>query len=192
MEVYIIFTDTKTSLSRMIKTYTQHPYSHVSISFDPGLGEVYSFGRKNVGNAFIGGFVKEDMHNHLFQRAHCAVYKCSVTPEGYSAIRALIDEMELQHDQYTYNLSGLFGVVMNRGVERKNSFFCSQFIAELLKRGGVRISDKPASLIMPRDIFYSDELQFLYSGMMTGYPLLKPKSISARPSENSRVVSSIG
>ena len=192
MEVYIIFTDTKTSLSKMIKTYTQHPFSHVSLSFGPELAEVYSFGRKNVSNAFIGGFVKEDMHNHLFQRAHCAVYKCTVTPAGYSAMRSLISEMEQQHDQYTYNLSGLFGVVMKRGVERKNSFFCSQFIAELLKRGGVRVSDKPASLMMPRDIFYSKELQFIYSGMMTGYPLLEPKSISAGPSENIRVANLIG
>lgn len=107
-------------------------------------------------------------------------------------MRLLIREMERQHDQYTYNLPGLFGVVMKRGIERKNSFFCSQFIAELLKRGGVWISDKPASLIMPRDIFYAKELQFIYSGLMKGYPLLEPKSIPISPSESMGIANLIG
>ena len=170
MEVYIVFTDTKTSLGRMIKTYTQYPYSHVSLSFDRELNELYSFGRKNVNNAFIGGFVKEDIKNHLFQRAHCAVFSCSVGEAEYGAMRDFVKKMEQGHEQYKYNLSGLFGVMMKKNFEREYAFFCSQFVTEVLQRGGIKVSDKPANMVMPRDIFNVKELDFVYSGSLKSYP----------------------
>lgn len=176
MDVYIIFTDTKTSLSKMIKAYTRHPYSHVSVAFGPELTEVYSFGRKNADNALNGGFVKEDMHNHLFQRAQCAVFKCTVDASAYKAMKDYVLAMERQHEKYKYNLSGLVGVVLKKGFGRENSFFCSQFVAEVLRQGGMEVSGKTPSLIMPRDIFCADILQFLYSGPLADYPQLIPKT----------------
>lgn len=174
MEVYIVFTDTKTSLGRMIKTYTQHPYSHVSLSFDRELDEIYSFGRKNVHNAFIGGFVKEDMRNHLFERAQCAVFKCRIEEAGFLAMREHVEEMKRGHELYKYNLTGLFGVMMKKNVEREHAFFCSQFVARVLQIGGIQISEKPPSLVMPRDIFNAENLEFIYSGSMKAYPFLAP------------------
>ncbi|RNF41238.1 hypothetical protein [Planococcus salinus] len=173
MEVYIVFTDTKTALSRVIQTYTQHSYSHVSLSFDRQLSDMYSFGRKDVDNAFIGGFVKEDPHNRLFQRAQCAVYRCEVTTEGYAKMMKFIRMMEQSQDQFKYNFTGLFGVMMNRKSERKNAFFCSQFVTETLLQGGIKISDKPANLVMPMDICRAKELDFVYSGAMNAYPFLE-------------------
>ena len=45
-KVYILLTDTGTLFTKSIKTYTKAPYNHASISFDVGLEELYSFGRK--------------------------------------------------------------------------------------------------------------------------------------------------
>lgn len=42
----------------------QEPLNHVSIALDRELTEVYSFGRKQPDNPFIGGFVKEDIFFH--------------------------------------------------------------------------------------------------------------------------------
>ncbi|USK36883.1 hypothetical protein LIS77_13090 [Cytobacillus firmus] len=58
-KIYILLTDTGTLFTRLIKLYTKKPYNHASISIDPELKEVYSFGRKTAKNPFIGGFVKE-------------------------------------------------------------------------------------------------------------------------------------
>ncbi|CEG21734.1 hypothetical protein BN1080_00649 [Planococcus massiliensis] len=172
MDVYIIFTDTKTPLSKMIKAYTRHPYSHVSLAFSSDLTEVYSFGRKNADNAFNGGFVKEDMHNHLFQRAHCAIFKCPVDAKGLKAMKNFVFAMEQERDRYKYNVAGLFGVVVKRGFGGENSFFCSQFVAEVLRQGRIEISQKPSRLMMPRDIFCADFLQLAYSGPLSSYPPL--------------------
>ena len=172
MEVYIIFTDTKTALSRMIKTYTKHSYSHVSISFDRELNEMYSFGRKDVDNAFIGGFLKEDAHNKLFKRADCAVYKYSVSAAEYLSMLKFVREMEKKQEQYKYNLTGLFCVMMNKDIPRENAYFCSQFVTEVLLQGGIKVSEKPSTLVMPRDIFMLENLDFAYSGKLHAYPHL--------------------
>ncbi|MGI2326855.1 hypothetical protein [Planococcus sp. YIM B11945] len=173
MEIYLVFTDTKTPLARLVKTCTQHTYGHVSLSFDPNLETMYSFGRKDVENAFVAGFVQEDVQNRLFQRAYCAVYRCTVSKKGYWKMWAYVKNMEKQKDLYKYNLSGLFGVLLQRNFDRKDAFFCSQFVATVLSEGGIRVSDKPANLVSPRDIYLAAGLKIVYCGPMNEYPMHK-------------------
>lgn len=173
MEVFLVFTDTKTTLSKMIKLYTRHAYSHVSVAFDSQLKDMYSFGRKEVENAFQGGFIKEDIRNKLFQRAECAIYKCEVTDEGYKSIIDYIQSLEQKQGQLKYNVRGLLGVVINKDIPREDAYFCSQFVAEVLMNGGIRIGDKPLNLIMPSDISNDSQLQYIYSGSLSDYPLLE-------------------
>lgn len=176
MEVYLVFTDTKTSLGKLIKSLTKHPYSHVSLSFNRDLSEVYSFGRKNINNPFGGGFVKEDMRNQFFRKANCAVFSCMVTPEEYDLMKAYVQEIEANQVKYKFNFFGLFGVLFERTIEREYAFFCSQFVAMVLKSAGRSIVQKPASLISPKDIYLSKELTFTYSGELKSYPYLKEES----------------
>ncbi|WKA50487.1 hypothetical protein QWY22_16525 [Planococcus liqunii] len=178
MEVYMVFTDTKTPLSKMIKLYTRHPYSHVSLSFNRELNEVYSFGRKSANKAFSGGFVKEDLHGALFQRAHCAIFKCQVSEEGYAAMRVFIHKMEQRHEQYKYNLAGLFAIALQKAFEREKAFFCSQFVSEVLQYGGIQVSTKPSSLTMPSDLFDAEQFDLLYRGAMEDYPFFEKVHLS--------------
>lgn len=170
MEVYIVFTDTKTNLARMIKNYTGYPFSHVSISFTKELCQMYSFGRKEAGNAFIGGFVKEDVGDHLFQRSDCAVCKLEVNEASYRRIWTYVQKMEREQDQFKYNFTGLFAVALNYQFDRKNAYFCSQFVAEALASGDMHPAAKPPALMTPRDLFSSDSLEMIYRGDMRNYP----------------------
>lgn len=54
MKIYIILTYTGTLLSKIIKFYTKDEFSHVSLALDIGLNKMYSFGRLNPYNPFIG------------------------------------------------------------------------------------------------------------------------------------------
>lgn len=67
-KVYIVLTYTGTILSRIVKMYTRREYSHVSIAFDEDLKEMYSFGRLNPYNPFIGGFVYERIDRGLLKK----------------------------------------------------------------------------------------------------------------------------
>ncbi|MFD1030583.1 hypothetical protein [Metaplanococcus flavidus] len=174
MELYIVFTDTKTNLAKMIKNCTGYPFSHVSLSFTKDLSHMYSFGRKEADNAFIGGFVKEDVRDHLFQRADCAVCKLELNEESYRRIWEYVQRMEREQDLFKYNFTGLFAIALNYNFNRKNAYFCSQFVAEALAAGGIRPVEKPHALITPRDLFSANDLTLIYRGVMREYPYLNP------------------
>ena len=67
-KAYIVLTNTGTALSRLVRFYSRDEYAHVSLSLDKGLRHMYSFGRLNPKNPFIGGFVHEAVNKRTFKR----------------------------------------------------------------------------------------------------------------------------
>ena len=67
-KIYIVLTYTGTWLSKVVRFYTRKDYSHVSISLDENLNNMYSFGRINPYNPFSCGFVKESPRHGTFKR----------------------------------------------------------------------------------------------------------------------------
>lgn len=167
--LFLLLSDTGTVLTRLIKFYTRKPYNHASIAFDSDLNEVYSFGRKKVSNPFHGGFVQEDMNSILFQQAECAIYCLSVTDEQYNEVKRCIQNFEVQKENYHYNLLGLFGVMLNKPVERKNAYFCSQFVATILKEGKIVDNEMDPSLTKPSDLPYLADFQLIFEGKLIDY-----------------------
>ena len=80
--IYIVLTDTGTLLSKAIGMYTRKDLNHASIAFDKQLTEMYSFGRKQRHNPFIGGFVKENAADGIFRTCDCAIFSCEVTTKN--------------------------------------------------------------------------------------------------------------
>lgn len=168
-KIFLLLTDTGTMLTRLIKAYTKMPYNHASIGFCSELGEVYSFGRKTVHNPFIGGFVKEDIHSILFQQADCALYSLTVTDYQIEKMRNYIQVMEKQKETYSYNFIGLFGVILKKPIKRTRAFFCSQFIATVLKESKIMDSEKDFSLIKPSDLPHLADFQLVFEGRLKDY-----------------------
>lgn len=67
-KIYLVLTHTGTMLSRLIKTFTKDEFTHSSIALDIDLKQLYSFGRLNPYNPFVGGFVHEAIDNRNFQK----------------------------------------------------------------------------------------------------------------------------
>ncbi|WP_047979786.1 hypothetical protein [Ornithinibacillus contaminans] len=168
-KVYILLTDTGTLLTKIIKLYTKKDYNHASIAFDQELTEVYSFGRKEANNPFVGGFVQEDVTTTLFIHARCAVYSFSVTEDQKRRMKYYIEGIKSQRDDYRYNFLGLFGVMFNKPITRKNAFFCSQFVASVLEESNRVEFDKPLSLIAPHDLVEMADVQLEYEGLLMNY-----------------------
>lgn len=167
--VYILLTDTGTVFTKLIKLYTKKPYNHASISFDSELSEVYSFGRKTANNPFVGGFVKEDIRKGLFKQADCAIYSFTVSEVQMQKISRYIKEIEAQKENYRYNFLGLFGFILNKPIKRNKAFFCSQFVASVLKECNIIDFEKSPSLIAPNDLQKRAEFQFVYEGKLKTY-----------------------
>ena len=92
-KIYIVLTHTGTTLSRIIKGFTKDEFSHVSISLDSNLKEMYSFGRLEPYNPFWGGFVHEYIDRGTFKRFYktkTKIYSMQITDEQYEKAKNAI------------------------------------------------------------------------------------------------------
>lgn len=169
-KVYVLLSDTGTILTRLIKSYTKKPYNHASIAFDAELIEVYSFGRKTAKNPFIGGFVKEDIHSVIFRQADCAIYSLNITNDEYQQMHQYIQEIASKKENYRYNFIGLFGVLFKKPIKRRNAFFCSQFVASVLKESKIiDLEEKELSLVKPSDLANIANFELVFEGGIKNY-----------------------
>ncbi|MBZ5748917.1 hypothetical protein [Metabacillus rhizolycopersici] len=174
--VYILLTDTGTLFTKSIKKYTKAPYNHASISFDAELTELYSFGRKNPNNPINGGFVKEDIFTGTYSKypeTTCVIYKLEVSKRDIEKMKRVLNIFKKNQKKFLYNLIGVLGVSLNEPVEFSNSYFCSQFVAEVLHRSGIKLWDKLPALITPDDFRQNEQLVFVYEGKLFDYGHLR-------------------
>lgn len=170
--VYILLTDTGTVFTKTIKTYTKAPYNHSSLALDADLIQLYSFGRKKPNNPFKAGFVQEDVVAGTYKKypqTTCAIYEVPITERQYEKICRLLELFKKNNHKTIYNLMGVFGVAVKAPFEPQGSYFCSQFVAEILHRAGVRLWDKLPALIEPNDFRTADGLSLIYEGVLQEY-----------------------
>src|SRR5699024_5984905 len=137
--------------------------------FDSSLTEVYSFGRKDPYNPWNGGFVKENLRTPFFEHSKCAIFQLTISEDAYIQLWERIKKMEVENEQYRYNLLGLFGVLLKIEWHREHAYFCSEFVVTVLKEAGVYVNDRPACLVKPKDLKQWHALQLIYSGELLIY-----------------------
>jgi hypothetical protein len=174
--VYILLTDTGTFFTKSIKKYTKAPYNHASIAFDAELKDMYSFGRKNPNNPINGGFVKEDIFTGTYSKypnTTCVIYKMAVTERDVVKMKRILNVFIKNKKKFLYNLLGVLGVSVNEPIEFSNSYFCSQFVAEVLARSGIKLWNKLPALVTPDDFRGHEKLQLVYEGKLFDYAPIK-------------------
>ncbi|HIY57527.1 MAG TPA: hypothetical protein H9829_04935 [Candidatus Tetragenococcus pullicola] len=167
--IYLILTDTGTVLSNCIKLYTKDDYNHASLALDPELHNVYSFGRKQLNNPFIGGFVKEDFNQEFFSSAKCQIYQITLDQEQLEIIYHHLIAFKLKQNELHYNFLGLLGIALKQNWHRSDAYFCSQFIAYLLEQSTVMHFSKPCYLMTPTDLVQNLQTELVYEGLLANY-----------------------
>lgn len=168
-KIYFLFTDTGTTLAKLINFFTKEELNHVSISFSEDFQKVYSFGRKCPKNPFIGGFVYEDVDSNMMANAECAVFVQSISETDYKRMKAKLREIEARQHEYRYNFIGLFGVLFGIKIKRRSAFFCSQFVATIIQESEQFTFEKPACFITPADIRNHPGNELIYRGKLKYY-----------------------
>ena len=167
MKIYIVLTHTGTILSRIVKYYTRRDFSHVSISLDKGLTQMYSFGRLNPYNPFLGGFVHEYVNEGTFKRfknTTTAIYSLEINEEQYEIIKNNIDKMEQEKEKYKFNIIGLFAVSIHKKIKKENSFYCAEFVEYLIEKIGDGIN--LPEIITPEDFKKLENIKLVYTGLL--------------------------
>jgi hypothetical protein len=169
-EIYIVLTYTGTILSKIIKGYTKDEFSHVSISLDIELKEMYSFGRLNPYNPFIGGFVQENMNKGTFKRFYntrACIYSLEITEEQYENLKRNIKQIEKHKSNYKFNIIGLFAAGFRIKITREYYFYCAEFVKYVMEKSNICIILPNA--IKPEDFKRINGLQKIYNGLLRYY-----------------------
>lgn len=168
-KIYIILTYTGTILSRIVKIYTRKEYSHVSISLDRDLNQMYSFGRLNPYNPFIGGFVHEGIDRGTFKRfknTKTKIYSMEIDEEKYERLEEIIENIQQKKKLYKFNVIGLIAVALNVRIKREKCFYCAEFVKYVLEQS--KVVELP-EIIKPDDFNKLNGLNEVYIGKLQDY-----------------------
>lgn len=128
--------------SSLIFYLTGRKYTHASLGID---GTYYSFNYK--------GFHKETT---AFHRKHgvkqSLLYEVSVPDVSYQYICNQVQYFEQHKELFHYNVLGVVLCFFHIPFNRKEHYFCSQFVAEMLKKSGAVALKKRAELYFPNHL----------------------------------------
>lgn len=170
-KIYIVLTHTGTILSKIIKKWTKDEYSHVSISLDEDLDQMFSFGRLHPYNPIWAGLVHEKQNDGTFKRfkkTKASIYSIEVDDEQYVIIRNTIHNMYKNRKKYKFNIIGLLAIGFRKSVKRDNWFYCAEFVKYVLDQAGVELG-LPDKMIRPENFKYIENKDLEYMGLFRKY-----------------------
>ena len=167
-KIYFVLTYTGTILSKVVHVYTKQEFCHSSLSLDKDLNEMYSFGRYWAYNPFIGGFIKEEIDSGTYKRFNntkAAIYSLEVTDWQYKLIKKEIRKFKRSKDKYSFNILGLAAIVFHKKLNRKNKYYCSEFVKHLVDVGNID-NDLP-DIVRPQDFESIENIELFYKGKLS-------------------------
>lgn len=184
-KIYIVASYCGTLPGRLIynrarlKFWNRYPgdgYSHISLSTSENLDDMLSFARLRLHNFLIAGLARENIHTGVFalhpKRTRIAVFEIPVSVEQYNGIKESMELAWKNKKNLRYNFLGLFVMlVTGRGVARKNHYFCSQWVAEVLNHNSICLfGNKKPYHIRPFDMYIALKNHMIFEGYITAYP----------------------
>lgn len=170
--IYVVLSQTGTMFSRALKFFTKAEYNHASISLTPTLEKMYSFGRLNPYNPFIGGFVEEGKDIGTFKRFYktqAMVLEFKISEEKYNAIKFFIEYFKLHKCEFHYNYLGVLCACFKKHHTSSKRFYCSEFVKECLKVFDIENAKDLPNIIKPIDFLKLTNKQIIYTGLLQKY-----------------------
>ena len=171
-EIYIVITQTGTILSRVLKKITGAEYNHASISLDPELRCMYSFGRRNSYIPWWGGFVIESSEFGTFKRfseTRAVVMSISVPENVYYMMKERLEDMLANRDDFHYDVIGLLLAYFKIIYKRNRYYYCSDFVRELLVQFGVEDPELFTPIVQPQHFLDIPDSRIVYRGKLSEY-----------------------
>lgn len=128
-QISVLLTKYSDWISTVIYHIGGHGYTHSSIALEEDQDTYYSFNYR--------GFAVETMEKHRRRgvKQSCCI-QLQVSDEAYSQMKEQLQNMLDTREDYSYTRLGVLFCVLKFPFRWKNHYFCSQFVAELLKNSG--------------------------------------------------------
>lgn len=153
--LYIVLTRTSTVVSRLIRFFMKDEYTHAAISLDKELENMYSFGRKNAYNPFIGGFNQEYLNKGVYKFCKIlpgVIMEVEVSKQQYEKAKVLLDLFISNPKHYKYNYKGLLNSLFNQEASCDDRFLCSEFVYYILNNSGIVDFEISRNLVRPQNL----------------------------------------
>lgn len=164
--LYIVLTRTNTVMSNLIRFFKNDEFTHAAIAFDKELNHMYSFGRRNTYNPFIGRFKKEDINEGVYKFCNTlpgAIIEVEVSKGQYEKAKVLLEQFIANSHLYKYNYKGLMHSLLNKPECNEYSFLCSEFVYYILKESGIADFKISRNLVRPQNLL-NLEGKIIYKG----------------------------
>lgn len=167
--IYLVLSQTRSILSRIISRATGDRYAHVSLSLSDDLDEMYSFGRVYAFTPIIGGFVRESVKfgtMKRFRKAQVTVLRIPVEDEKWDKINEYITTMYQNRKMYHYSFRGAFRAWHGKPFHRENYYYCSEFIKETLEKFALVDKDEYGEVVRPDEFLRLRRGEKIYQGRL--------------------------
>lgn len=159
-KIYILLTQFPGWNSRAIQLWTRFPYTHASVGLEEDLDTFYSFVYK--------GFIVESINRYNKPGRTpmpCALYSLDVSPDTYETAKQMLHSFSHNRAMLHYSRFGVvMGLVLRIPFRRKNHYFCSQFVADVLMHCKALRLKKDSTLYLPKDFSRAKELNMVFRG----------------------------
>lgn len=175
--IFIVNSWTNTPAGKLIRIGTLSTYTHSGIALDTSLEKIYTFNANNKVNKF-GGVSVESLQDYINAYDKCMInVECIFIKEtDYYVIKSVMDHMVSVQDQTTYDYLNLLNIIFHRSKDMGDNIMtmvCSQFVAYVLSRAGISLTDKSANLTTPKDLVTTinknPKVYLLYDGYGKDY-----------------------
>lgn len=170
-DIFIVLTRTGTWVSKLIRLFTGAEFNHASLSLTRDLKLMYSFGRLRPYNPIVAGFISETPNEGTFKRfpdTTAVVLRAEVSAEIYNNIKKLIDFMMSDPRKYHFNYLGLGFAAVKKPRKKKNCYYCSEFVSEVLTENNVAGAEKLPAVVHPIN-FLDLPYEQIYRGLLSEY-----------------------
>ena len=157
--IFILLTGFRDGGSKLLRAFTGCKYTHASIGLDEDMNTFYSFVNK--------GFMVEKINRYLkpgIKPYSCKLYALKVTEKVYCAVKKIIQDFLLIKSDLTYCKTGVAMCLFGIPYTKNRSFFCSQFVAETLRRSKAAKPERGSCLYFPEDLTDIPGLEPEYQG----------------------------
>lgn len=171
-KIYVVLSQTGTVFSKVLKFFTRADFNHASISLSSSLDKMYSFGRLNPYNPFIGGFVEEGINKGTFKRfvnTKAMVLEFKVDRTKYNAIKYFIEYFVKHKTEFHYNYLGIVFACFKKHHTSSKRFYCSEFVKECLRVFDIENAKELPNIIKPIDFLKLNNKSIIYTGFLKNY-----------------------
>lgn len=145
--IYILLTRFGDNASKAVSCLTRSYYTHASIGLEEDMNTFYSFVYK--------GFIVEKVTRYIKPGKDpmpCALYEIKVSEKTYRRVKEMINKFVNTKERFSYTSFGVAMCLFGIPHKENKCYFCSQFVAEVLKKCNAATIKKNSALYLPKDL----------------------------------------